>query len=252
MDDDAGNMPGAGGRGERGFIGRNLPAALVAAASTAAIGVGVWFGCRSAMSPSASAVVVMLICLLWIILASPVFAAGSERVIDGLTRGLAVADGGAAVLIVLMVWGKGLSLPGAAAIYAVWLAVAGAASALVVLGRTAPGRRMLAAVAILLLLAICAGPFWTNAGLGALSEPWRGRATTAVVAANPVFATLACLDDSVGFVWNERPILYEYSVLGRDIPRGPGNWLAIVVIYGAVGAIGTAMALIPRRRRGTD
>ncbi len=50
-----------------------------------------------------------------------------------------------------------------------------------------------------------------------LTGPARQRAATAVVFANPVYATARALPNELSFDWNTRSLLYERGVLAREL-----------------------------------
>ena len=78
-----------------------------------------------------------------------------------------------------------------------------------------------AAAVIGVLLALAAGPFWANGMILAADPPWRGRLASWSAAASGVYATVGCMEN-VGFVWTQCPILYQHTVLSRDVPIGGG------------------------------
>ena len=239
--------PLAGGAAQ-GLARRNLAAVLVGGGVTAVVQVGVFLAARWALSPDAAAEVTVFAGLLWIVIASPIFAAGGERLADSLVRGAAVADGGAVVLIVLVAATDAVGFTGAIKLYLLWMSISLATSAITAGARRPAGRCVAAAAAIVLIVALSAGPFWANALLAA-REPWRGKLAEAVVAVNPVYASSQCLAADVGFVWHEKPILYARSVLGRDIPMPALSWVLTTVIYGLMAAIAGAGAFICRREK---
>ena len=274
MSGQAADIPDASPRpAGQGLLRRNLRAVLTAAAITLVVQLGAFCAARKCMlagraeeianlPPEKAAALVArltntadvttaLLSALWIVVAAPIFAAGGRGLADGLLRGGSVADTGAVVLIVLAAGGDAIALSGAVGLYLIWLSIALAESAVVALARRPTSRHVVAAVAAVLVLAISAAPFWANAAVLALRGPWRLWACRAIVAANPVFATSQCLTDQVEFVWNERPILYEHGVLGRDVPRPAVGWHVTAIAYALAAAAAAALAVIRRRRSGT-
>ncbi len=234
--------------GVASVLRRNGLAMLVAAGATVAVQLGTYFAASGAMDSHGATVVTLLVSLLWIVIASPVFAAGGRSAFDSLLRGGAVVDASVAVLIVLVAAGDALRPVGAIKIYLIFCSLTLAGCSLVLLGRDAPGRHVLAAFAVLLMLAVAAGPFWANGIIMSASAPWRERVVFVVRAANPVFATTECLTGRPMFVWNERPILYEYTVLGRDVPVRAAAWYVTVGVYGIFAFAVGAIAAVRRRR----
>jgi len=219
---------------------------LVAAGATIAVQVGAYAAARAMVAPPTAAVTALLLGLLWVIIATPIFAAGGAGLWDAVFRGGPVLDASAVMLIVLAV-GKMLSPAGAVKIYLIWCSVGLFECGLVVLARRFESRLLAASLAILIVLAIAAGPFWANGIILAADGPWRGRASLLVTAANPVYATAACLPSRLGFIWHEGPILYDCTVLARDVPKPKADWLATTAGYAAAGGCLFVVALIRRR-----
>ena len=248
----AADRPDAFARGlGQGLLGRNIRAVLAAAAITLAVQLGTFYAARESMPAGTADVLTALLSALWVIIAAPVFAAGGGGLGDGLIRGGAVADAGAVVLIVLAAAGDAFGFRGALGLYLIWMSIALAESALVCLARRPASRHVVAAVAAGGVLAISAAPFWTNSAVLAARGPWRLWACRVIVAANPVFATSQCLSGEVEFVWNERPILYGHSVLGRDVPRPAVAWYVTASGYALVAAGLAGVGVIRRRRKRT-
>ena len=235
--------------GVASVLRRNGLAMLIAAGATVAVQLGAYFAADGAMSPVSAAVVTLLVSLLWIVITAPVFAAGGRSVVDGLLRGGAVVDASIVVLIVLVSAGPAVGPVEAIKIYLIFCSVALAGCSLVLLGRNIANRHVLSAVAVLLISVVAAGPFWANGIIMSASPPWRERVAFGVRAANPVFATTECLTDGPAFVWNERPILYEYTVLGRDVPVRAAAWYVTVGVYSIFAFSVGAIAAVRRRER---
>lgn len=220
---------------------------LTAAAATIAVQVGTYAAAGAAMTPAGAAVTALLVGLLWVIIATPVFAAGAGSALDGLFRAGPVLDASAVLLIVLAAAGR-LTPLGAVKIYLIWCSLGLAGCAAVLAARRAENRQIVAAAVILVAMAIAASPFWANGIILAAGGAWRDRAGYALTALNPVFATSACLPGQQGFVWNESPILYECTVLARDVPMPMPAWYVTAAAYGIVAA-GLAAVTVARRRR---
>ena len=253
VSDQAADRPDASARHPgRGLLGRNIRAVLTAAAITLAVQLGTFYAARAFMPVGTADVLTALLSALWVIIAAPVFAAGGRGLGDGLIRGAAVADSGAVVLIVLAAAGDAFGFRGVLGLYLIWMSIALAESALVCLARRPASRHVVAAAAAAGVLAISAAPFWANSAVLAARGPWRLWACRAIVAANPVFATSQCLSGDVEFIWNERPILYEHGVLGRDVPRPVIGWHVTAIAYALAAAGLAGVAVIRRPRTGTS
>lgn len=225
---------------------RNLSAMLAAVAATLVVQLGAYAAARAAMAPAAATETGLLVGLLWLILAVPIFTAAGEGIVDGLFRGGPVLDASAVLLIVLVASGQ-LTPLSAVEVYLVWCAIGLTECATVLIARRAANRHLVAAATAVMVLAIAASPFWANGVVLAGGRAWRERAGYALVATNPVFATAACLPAELGFVWNERPILYACTVLSRDVPMPDPSWYLTVAGYG-LAAAGLAAVTVARRR----
>ena len=235
------------GDGGGGLLRRNLWAMLAAAAATVVVQLGVYAIARGAMTPAVSTRVSVLFGLFWVVLAVPIFAAGGARALDGLFRGGPVLDASAVLLIVLAAAGQITALE-AVKIYLLWCGLGLAQIAMVSTAKQARGQQIVAAVAILIVLALAASPFWANGMILAGSQPWRERFSYALMAMNPVFATIRCLPGGVGFVWNEGPILYECTSLSRDVPVPEAPWYVTAAAYGVIAAALAGVTALRRRR----
>lgn len=226
--------------GVAAVLRQNLLAMLIAAGATVVVQLGTYF-IVGEVAPA------LLVALLWVVIAAPVFAAGGRSIIDALLRGGAVIDASVVVLIVSASAGPELGPVGAIKIYLIFCSVALAGCSLVLLGRNVTSRHILSVVAVLLILALAAGPFWANGIITSVSAPWRGRIAFGVRACNPVFSTIKCLNVGYGFVWNEKSILYEHTVLGHDVPDQSAGWYVTAGVYGIFAFIVGAIATVRRR-----
>jgi hypothetical protein len=227
----------------------NGVAMLVAAGLTVAVHLGTFLA-AGALSPPWRTLLTLLAGLLWVVLAAPIFAAGSKRPLDSLLRAGAVVDSGIVVLAVLVLGGQGtLTASGAAMVWLLWAAVALAECGLVLLSSDARRRHALAVAAALLVVMLTAGPFWANAAILSADVSRRGQAAWVVAAVNPVLATARCLPEGSTFVWPERKILYEYTVLGRDVPLESAPWHVTFLVYAVPAAVLLIVACLRRRQR---
>jgi hypothetical protein len=221
---------------------RNALAMLIAAGATVVVQLGTYF-------IVGEVALALLVAFGWVVIAAPVFAAGGRSVIDALLRGGAVIDASVVVLIVSAAAGPALGPVGAIKIYLIFCSVALAGCSLVLLGRNVISRHILSVVAVLLILVVAAGPFWANGIITSASAPWRERIAFGVRACNPVFSTIKCLNVGYGFVWSEKPILYEHTVLGRDVPDQSAGWYVTVGVYASL-AVALGAVVYVRRRAG--
>ena len=232
----------------RAWMRRNLWPGVGIVAATVAVEVCAYLGAAAVLPSSEAAVLALLTALAWVILAGPVFAASGRTVLESLVRGGLTADAGVVVLVVLMAGQAGLTFASAVKVYLLWAAVAVAESFFVALAVDAVRRHALAAAAVIVLALVSAEPFWANGLVMRARGSARDHAAFIVAVANPVLATARCLDERVPFVWNEKPIVYEHTVLGRDVPMPAAPWYLTVIGFGGAG-LGLALAAGARRRR---
>jgi len=226
----------------------NLVPAALGFAVTAAVHLAAFAFASRTMPPDRAAVTVVWLSGLWVFLAAPVFAASGRSALGALLRGGAVIDASLVVLVLLAAGSDAVGWLGAVKIYLILAAVGLAECMLVCLARRRARRYGLAAVAALCVLVASAGPFWANRAVLAAEGACRERIASAVVAANPVFASAGCFQPT--FLWHERPVLYEFTVLGRDVPMPAGRWEITVAVYGLLAVALAALRLFPAIRRG--
>ncbi|MCD6378631.1 MAG: hypothetical protein J7L99_07270 [Planctomycetes bacterium] len=216
---------------------RNAKAALLAAVSTIVVEGGAYIIYRTFSSAVGEVIPTLLIWLLWVIIATPIFSASGERFIDGLVRGGIIIDTTGVFLIILAIIRQEMTILGAIEIYLIFCSVGLVEILLTWFSSDVRRRFTISAAVILAMVIISASPFWTNGIIQSFHPNQRDKVATIIRAANPVFATVDCPTDGVDFVWNERPILYEYTILGRDIPSRPVPWYMTVAIFAALGVI---------------
>jgi len=227
---------------------RNGVAMLIAIAATAAVQLGVWAWARAALAPPASTAMALFAAALWTLIAAAVFGAGGPGRLDGLLRAGAVIDASLALLIVLAAADNRLGWGGAAKVYVVLAAAGVALCGVARMGARRRGRCIAAAAAVIVLAGVCAMPLWTGGLVAAAGGAWRARLAWSVVAVNPFFAISGALAEA-GFIWQERPLLYHYGVLGRDVPMPSVAWYVTAMLYAAAAAVAWAVACLIARRR---
>lgn len=210
--------------------------------------LAIFAAASAAMASPASDMAALLGSLLWLVLAAPIFAAGGRCLLDGMVRAGAVIDAGIVVLVVLAASGGAVGPLAAVKIYLLWCAVALTECAVTQQAAAPRKRFILGIVAATAVLITAAGPFWTNAIVQSAEGPWANRMALAVTASNPVYATVATVPQAK-FVWNEMPILYELTVLGRDVAIRTCPWYATAIGYAVVALLLMLRAHVGRRRR---
>ena len=234
----------------RAFWHRNAKVALLAAVSTIVVEGGAYIIYRTFSSAVGEVIPTLLIWLLWVIIAAPIFSASGERFVDGLVRGGIIIDTTGVFLIILAIIRQEMTILGALEIYLILCSVGLVEILLVRFSSDVRRRFTISAAVILAMVIISASPFWTNGIIQSFHPNQRDKVATIIRAVNPVFATVDCPTDGVDFVWNERPILYEYTILGRDVPSRPAPWYMTVAIFAALGGI-AGVILSWRAWRGT-
>ncbi len=235
------------------LLRRSAAALLTGAGLTLVVHMALLAGAWGRLGGAAGTVGVLAGSLLWVVVAAPAFAAGAATLLEGLLRGAAVIDAGIVLPIVLAAAGEHLTAGGAVAAYLLSCTLALAACGLAWQSRRRSRRRVLAAVAGVVVVAVAAAPFWANAALLAAELDARPPLAAALTVANPVYATSGCLAGG-GFVWHERPMLYERTILGRDggVPVTVARWYLTALVYAAAAAALILRAALAGRRGGAS
>ncbi|MFW5839687.1 MAG: hypothetical protein ACOCZE_03825 [Planctomycetota bacterium] len=183
----------------------------------------------------------------WVCLASAPLAAGGVDGWGALLRGGMQADGCGLGLAVVWIWAN-LSGPLELGFHSL-LAVYGLLAAISVGAVAAvcwfPRRLGWAVLVGLLLLALCATPFWT----GGLVEHSDGERTDAlarfVIRWNPFYGMTGALIGEVGFIWHQdAPLLYQrIAQVGPHVPPAPVTWSATFWRFVAAAAVAAVVAL---------
>lgn len=232
----------------RAVLRRNLPVIVPAFVVSAAVQLGIWAWANAALAEPASVAMALFAAGVWTAIAAAVFGASGRRRLDGMFRAGAAIDAAGVLLIVLAATGEALSWWGAVKVYLVAAAAGMALCGVARIGRTLRRRCVAAAVAAIVLVAVSAGPLWTG-GMTTAAGGWSRWIAQAVVAANPFFVISNAVAHA-GFIWQQRPVMYEYAVLGRDVPMPSVAWWVTALLYaGAALAAWVIPPLAVRRRR---
>jgi len=221
----------------RELLHRNAKAALLAVVSTIVVEGETYVVYRTFSSAVGEVIPTLLIWLLWVIIAAPIFSASGERLVDGLVRGGIIIDTTGVFLIILAIVRQEITIPGAIEIYLILCSIGLVEILLTWFSSDVRKRFILSAAVILVMVMISAGPFWTNGIIQSFHPNQRDKVATIVRAVNPVFAVTDCLTERLDFVWNERPVLYEFTILGRDVSSRPVPWYMTVAIFATLGGI---------------
>jgi hypothetical protein len=214
---------------------------LASALLTAGVQVLAYLALSRRAGSDDAAMPALLLATLWIVLAAPMLAASGSSRLSMVCRGGGCVDGSLVLLCVLAGQGH-LAWLSVLKLYVLWLTIACAEIGCVAMAASLRRRVLLAALAGLVVLILGAGPFWTNGILNWPDAP-RERAAWLVRAVNPVFA-VASAAQPIGFIWQESPILYGATVLGRDIPLPAAGWEKSAAIFALAAVACWAVALI--------
>ena len=227
---------------------RNAAAITVAVCLTVAVEMGVWLAARGALTgPSVAAMTVFAVGL-WTLIAGAVFGASGRDWPGGVLRAGSVIDAGAVVLVVLAASDPAVGWLDAVKIYLVLAGVGMTVAGVARWGGSPRSRQVMGAVGVLAMVAICAGPLWTGGAIMAAGGDWPPRLAWTVVALNPVFAISGTVGEA-GFTWQERPVMYEFGVLGRDVPMPSVSWHVTALNYAAAALAAWCVPVVIRRRR---
>lgn len=230
------------------LVRREALPVLACAAVTVAAQLGLLVWARSLLPPLEADRLGLLLGLLALVVLAPALAASGRDAWGVFARAAAAIDASLVLLAVVAARGEALDAGGVLKLYLLWAAVGLAQTALVGLSRGPRGRAALAVAAVALVLGLAATPFWANQLVMQSRGAARRAVTSAVVTANPVLATAAALPGQAQFYWPERGILYEYTVLGRDVPARAAAWGRTALAYAAAAAILAGLAVLARRR----
>lgn len=218
---------------------------LVLALSASA--VGACFAVEQAF-PLAAGVAVLLCAT-----APGLLAAGEDRHWPALLRGADIIDGcGVGALLGWLVLGgeSGVTLGAILSLYVVLLSVGGASLAAGRVGRRASTRLTAATAWGMLVLLLCASPFWISARLrpGRTMAAQQADATGAVFV-NPYYAATNVFARQTGFVWHTEGVLYRLTRVGEYAPPRSVSWWTTAAGFAAAGALLASLALVSNRRK---
>lgn len=229
--------------------------AIVAAVSTLVIELGVYGVVRmQGVGPLGALLAALFGSVVWVILASGIFASGASTGLGALLRGGIIADTSAVTLLVLWLvardieTGKSyLTFLAAAKVYCTLALLAVASVAVVWSGRSAVGRYRLAVCTVIVLMIILAGPFWIGGLLEAVDQSSRGQIVTVAVYANPFYSVASAIAEETEFVWHLSPVMYRITRIGSDVPVAAPSWYAATVVYACIAGIACGTRLVKRR-----
>jgi hypothetical protein len=222
-------------------------AALIASA-TLAVELGAYgLACAMAVSPRNAVLTMFAASAVWTALAAPMAAAGGRKWLAGVVRGGTVTDTTALALLIVTLTAQPLTFMAALKVYCILTAFALAAMTIVRCGRTPAGRRALATICSVLLMAALTTSFWANGVLAELTGNARQLAATWLVAANPFFAIASATANQLHFIWHEAPVMYRITGLGDYAAPAPVAWYAAPLAYLSVAALACIAAVVRSR-----
>jgi hypothetical protein len=208
-----------------------LPAMVVAAGGALLAGPGLYvLALRAGANPRSALIGALAGLTLWSALAPALLAAARDRWLESLLVGGAVPD--ASLIALMCLWGVSLSQegptmklwPSALQIYLLLVAMSLVGIVASRLSSLPAGRFAWAMLAALVLVGLCATPFWT-AGWVDEAEDSDAVARFAV-RWNPFYSVAASINDPVQFIWHQdAPRMYDkITRIGTDIPAPAPRW----------------------------
>jgi hypothetical protein len=208
-----------------------LPGMIVAAAGALLAGPGAYMlALWAGANPRPAFIGALAFLTLWSALAPAMLAAARDRWLESLLVGGAVPD--ASLIALMCLWGVSLSQegptmtlwPSALQIYLLLVAMAIAGIAATRLSSLPAGRYAWASLAAVVLVGLCATPFWT-AGWVDDAEDTDAIARFAI-RWNPFYSASAAVNDPVQFIWHQdAPRMYDkITRIGTDIPAPAPRW----------------------------
>lgn len=237
----------------RGWVS-DAAAAICVALATFAVTVGAYYLAREGhASPRNAVLAALLTTTAWCMLAAPMAAAAGRSAWSALLRGGIVADASFLALAALWLWARGddghrlLTFLAVLEIYATLLALALAATAVVLCAGSPAGRYGLAAAAAVVGILLLAGPLWIGGILQQTQAPTAQTVAAWCVKANPFYA-IASAAPALEFVWHQSPWMYRLTDLGDYAAPPAVNWYSSAWRYGLL-AVGLALVAMARNAR---
>ena len=226
-----------------GFLGGNGLCILVGVLVTVVIELCLYYGgALAGVGKVQASRGALLTAIVWVILSAPAFAAGGKSMFWSFVRGITTADASALLLIWLWRDTPCVSLPAAARIYCLLLALSLFGAGVVNLARAAAPRFGLAVAASIIMFAAAATPFWTGGLLQSSHGPevvrWAGWV-------NPVYSMTSAMSDRIefAFVWHLAKVLYGITRFGDYRAPPPVAWHTAPLLWGACAAFFTLVSL---------
>lgn len=222
--------------------------ALWVAVATLAVEVGGYIVFRAmGAGAQSAAMAAMLMSLVWIAMAAPAASAGAATVLGGVLRAGVIADTSAVLLAVVWFTVAEVGLIALLEVYVTFAAVVLLAAAGAQAGRTVRGRTVLASLTSILLMALLSSPAWCGGLLLSTEGQMRRQLATALVWANPFYSVTSAMADSIGFVWQQAPVMYRLSFLHDFVAVGPVPWWASATLYGGLASALGVTCMAARR-----
>ncbi len=251
-------------RGVGSFLRHHLPAMLFALGSTLGVGVGSFvLAIRAEAAWDRAFVGSLALLTIWVALAGGLLAASARDVLGSLLRGGAVADSALIALggIWLLSWrgSQAELLPPAWSILKIYLILVSmvlVGISVPLLARAPALRCALALGGGLVLLVLCATPFWTGGWIENTDDT--DAVATWAIRWNPMYSISAAINDPVQFIWHQdAPRMYDkITRLGTDIHAPPPNWYDACWRLGALSAgiflLGALTGGVRKLRKGKD
>lgn len=190
---------------------------------------------------------------LWCAMIAPAAAVSGRGAFSALLRAGTLADASGLVLLVIWLAGRGvdggLSLFSVLSMYLILASMVLASAAVICCGRSPAGRSTLAVLVAVGWCVALSSPLLANGVITAQPDSADPFWATWAVRVNPFYAMTSAADGELRFVWHYAPAIYDWVRLGEYALPAPVPWWQTAGLYGAVAAVGAALATIRWVRR---
>lgn len=230
-------------------------AVLVIAAATIFVELGAyWLSISMGTSAGRALVATMAVAVLWLAIAGPAAAAWGKGAWSSLMRCGAVADASGIVLIILWIVATDengrarLNFLTVVEMYCVLASMAILAMALVCMFHSPAGKAAMALIASACMFIAMASPFWAGWWLTGDDPRANQNAATWLVAVNPFFAILTCLNDirASAFDWLTSDVMYQITRMSDYVAPRRVPWYETTLLWLAAAAGACIVGFVAR------
>ncbi|MBI5722635.1 MAG: hypothetical protein HZA50_01665 [Planctomycetes bacterium] len=230
-------------------------AMLATAVATVIVELGAYWLARAMDVPAGRALVAaMAVSAVWLAVAAPAAAAWGGNAWSAMMRCGTVADASGIVLIVLWLVAADegghacLTFAAAVKIYCQLAAMDILAIAFVCACRSPAGRSAMALAASACMFVALASPFWAGWWLTGDNLAANQSAATWLVAVNPFFAILSCINEIrvSAFDWLTSDVMYQITRMSDYVAPRRVEWYETALAYLAAAALACVVCLVAR------